>query len=160
MTPRAQIVHQVTGRVRMVVKSRRRNEEYFESVREQLSALEGVEGVKVNQVTGSVTVSHPDTPYSEIVTGLGSTGLFEIGGTEEEAVNLLTPFRAKVGRIDHAIARGTWGVLNLRTLTLAGAVGFSIRQYKRGKILGPAVMMVWTAADMLVHLVPDKTTED
>ena len=135
----------------------RQEKEYFEAVRDSLKSLDGVGDVKINATTGSMVILHPETAFSDIEPELNALQLFEIMRVEDAGPEALNPAQLHLANADRAIARWTKGMLDLRLLTVAGAVGFSIRQYKRGKLLGPAVALVWTAADLVVHLVPPKS---
>src|SRR5690349_17388730 len=54
--PRARICHSSPGRVRVRIPERRYDTEYFNAIRELISAWPGVESVEVNPVTAGMLV--------------------------------------------------------------------------------------------------------
>ena len=65
MSDIAYIVHQISGRVRLRIKTRRQDQAYFEALRRQLEPLECIETVRVNSNTGSIILRHSARPYVE-----------------------------------------------------------------------------------------------
>ena len=158
MSPQAQIVHQLRGRLRLKILDKRRDPDYFAALQTRLEKLPGVSEVRVNLFTGSVVLLHPEQPSSELRTQLEQLGLFEIIDTPQAGESALKPLLAGTGRLDQALWEGSTGSIDLRTLAVTGLLGLAAYQIYRGNFLGPAVPLLLSAYDLAQQIT--STTPD
>ncbi|MEW6765866.1 MAG: HMA2 domain-containing protein [Pseudomonadota bacterium] len=143
MIPRARIVHATPGRVRLKIGSMRGDRGYFDGLLSMLAGIEGVRLLQVNPRTGSVLVG------------------FEPGALESFAEQAL---QRKVFVLDQTFdpdpqekgagtpIPGMWvgdAVFDWRMLAAVALIGFAIRQMADGKVLSPAVTLLWYAFELL-----------
>jgi len=152
--PQAHIVHQLRGRVRLRIKDRREDPDYFMDLCRRLEALEGVEAVNANPTTGSVLLLHPGCAYERLQPQLVALELFEFVEVPPPARSALSPVFEGVARIDEGLAAGTSGNYDLRTLAVLGLLGVAVHQLYRGNIVGPAIPMLITALDLARQIAP------
>lgn len=138
MIPQAIVVHRMAGRLRVRVPTKKGDAAYFGSVRDALSALEGVEGVEVTPYTGSILVRGP-APVKAVTDAAESRGLFAL--KEERAVKV-TAFHDAVadgfGALNDRIKTATGATFDLPGLAFAALVGAGIYQIARGNFTAPA----------------------
>jgi hypothetical protein len=149
MIPRAQIVHQVRGRLRMRIQERRKDVDYFEAVRQHLEDLPGVESVRVNSVTGSVLLLHPELDFDELAPRLCDSDLFQLLAGPPPEVPAFAPLQGGLAGIDRLLGEGTGGGVDLRTVAFIVTMGMAIRQVMRGQIMVPAFTLMWHAMDLV-----------
>ncbi len=148
MTPQAYIIHQTGARVRLRVKAKRQDADYFAALRSRIEAVHGIDEVRVNSTTGSVILLHPELPYSKIEPELRNIDLFELAAGPEPETPALTPLRSGISKANQALSETSSGSVDLRTLVVVGAIGLAIHQMLRGNLLGPALPLVWRAVDL------------
>ncbi len=149
MIPRAQIVHQVRGRLRLRIQERRKDTEYFETVREHLEDLPGVESVRVNSVTGSVLLLHPELDFDQLAPRLSDSELFQLLAGPPPEVPAFAPLQSGLAGIDRLVGEGSGGGVDLRTIAFMITMGMAIRQVMRGQIMVPAFTLMWHAMDLV-----------
>lgn len=138
MASDASITHNMEGRLRIRVPSKKRDEPYFAAVKDVLSAVEGVDEVEVTPQTGSVLVfHHTDT---EAITQAGaSKDLFKINPAPEVRNTMLhDSVSAQVGKINDRIKELSEGGVDLRGLAFIALLGTGIYQIARGNFTAPA----------------------
>jgi hypothetical protein len=150
-TPKAYLVHRLPGRVRLRVREKRQDTDYFDRVRRQLAWLPGVESVRVNAATGSVLVLHPDMPYADLERRLQALELFALVPEAEPVTPPLAGVRAGMARIDALLGSSFPGGLDLRTLVVMGAGALALRQIVRGEVLGPGLPLLWSAMELVLR---------
>jgi hypothetical protein len=130
--PVAEFVHGIESRSRLRISSRRGDAAFFTAIAAGLSAHPGVSAVEVSPMTGSVLIGH-FVPFEEIVAASEKAGLFRVGEAEARAVPLSPP---------------EWPKLSVEP-KLAIAVGLgaiALWQLAQGKVLPPALTLVWYAS--------------
>ncbi len=113
MNAEALVVHNMAGRIRIRVPSKKGNAAYFTAVKEALSACVGVEGVEVAPFTGSILV-RCHGPTEGIIGWAESQGLFVV--RQEQSI--------KVTAFHDAVA-GRFGALDDRIKAVTGE-GFDL----------------------------------
>lgn len=149
MEPRAHVIHQTRGRVRLRVAERREDSEYFELTRERLVTLSGITEVRVNSVTGCILLLHPDRPWTELAPELCQLELFELMEEPEPVRPAIEPLLSGFSLVDRTLFEESAGLLDLKTLAYLGLMFFIIRQVMQGNILGPALPMLWNAMNLV-----------
>jgi hypothetical protein len=151
MTPRAHIVHQTRNRVRLRIREKRQDQEYFEEVKGRLASLKGVGEVRVNSNTGSVVLLHPGKPFEEIAPGLQQPDLFVLFAGPEPEFSALTKLQTGIAKVNQIVSQGTAGVADLKTVAVIVLVALAIRQIRRGSLIGPALPLLWSALDIALR---------
>ena len=148
MTEIAYIVHQISSRVRLRIRSKRQDQAYFDELCRKLQALDCIEDVRVNCNTGSIILRHPETSYAEVETELQQLRLFELAEGPEPETPALRPLVSGISKIDQLIREESAGIANIRTIVVVAAVLLAIRQFRRGELLGPALPLLWNALEL------------
>jgi hypothetical protein len=149
MPPIASIAHQVRGRMRLRVREKRQDSDYFEAARTRLESLPGVEQVTVNNSTASIVLYHELPDNDALLEQLGNTGLFAFSTAAEPEAAAFESLRSGLSGIESALRHGTAGGVDLRTLAFLGMMGLTLHQIVRGQVLGPALPMLWNAFSLI-----------
>lgn len=159
MMPQAHIIHQTRNRVRLRIREKRQDPEYFEAVRARLASVQGIDKVRVNSATGSIVLLHPDTTFDEIASGLWQPDLFEFAAGPERATSALAQLQGGITKINQAINQSTAGVADLKTVAVIALVLLAIRQIMRGSLFGPALPLLWSALDLALRFNKEQQPE-
>jgi hypothetical protein len=135
--PVARITHELPGRLRVHIPERRRNEEFFQHVRESLAKGPGIEHVEANPLTGNILFLH-QRDSAHIAELAHALDLFSIIAEEEDpeaeaAIDLLSGSFGGSGPLTHHDR------LALVLVLLA------IFETLRGNVAAPAVTLLWYA---------------
>jgi hypothetical protein len=131
MVPVAHIEHQLQGRVRLRVPSKRGDVSFFERVVKELSRHPAVWELAASPLTGTITLQYSE-PLQAIMETAAALTLFETGGSKPgvKAAESKRPSR----RSESAGLAG--GIA-------AGLSGLSLYQAARGNVIGNAVESFW-----------------
>jgi hypothetical protein len=151
--PQARVCHCAAGRLRIKIPEKRRDEAFFATVRERLSAWDSIERIEVNPLTASVLVEFSNLASLFAENAL-KNDLFEVHydafAAEGEAPQALTDHAAQAfGKADETIRRWTAGAADLRSAVFVVLVSAGLFQILRGNIAAPAATLLWYAGDML-----------
>ena len=149
MAPRAYVIHQLRCRVRLRIKDKRNDYQYFEAVRRELDLLPGVDEVRINPATGTVLLVHPEQSYTQLLSKLQQQNLFEFIDGPEPPTPVLAPVTSGLAMIDKALADSSDGRLDLRAVGYIGLMAVTVYQIRRGQLLGPALPVIWQAFSLL-----------
>ncbi len=137
MAPDAIVTHRTPARLRLRVPSKKGDALYFASVRDALSAIDGVESVEVSPVTGSVLLHHTG-PFAAIEAAR-PRDLFNIVETPQaEATSLHDSVTTLFGAIDDRIKGVTGKSVDLAGLAFLALVAAGVYQIGRGNFTAPA----------------------
>lgn len=155
MAVRAQIVHQMPGRVRLRVRERRSDSGYFSALSQDLSRLHGVRHVKVNPDTASVVIEYAGSAE----TLMQQLQFHELSVQGPEKVNVThgrpAP-RAPIPSMQLVSGRDINPMFMLGTvLAVLGIV-----QTVRGNILVPAMSTMWYAISAFRHASVSRATPE
>src|SRR5262249_21930763 len=133
MVPVASIEHQLPGRVRLRVPSKRGDVPFFEKVVRELSEHPSMRELTASSLTGSITL-HYCEPLQPITTAAADQRLFETGRLEP---------RSDGSKSNHAygLRKGS----GLAGGIAAGLSGLGLFQVAQGNVLGSAVENLWHA---------------
>ena len=151
MVPRAYIVHRLPGRLRLRIRDRRQDPDYFAAVRRELEAVPGIDSVRVNGNTGSILLLHPQVPHAQLASRLRELELFELAVGPEPAVPALASVRSMISELNQAVDSGSSGGVDLRALVVLAGLAIAIRQMMRGELLGPALPLLWSVAELAMR---------
>jgi hypothetical protein len=133
VVPVASIEHQLPGRVRLRVPSKRGDGPFFDKVVRELSKHPSLHELTASSLTGSI-ILHYREPLQPITTAAAEQKLFETGRSEPQK---------HAGRSKHVSrSRESSG---LAGATAAGLSGLGLFQVVRGNVLGSAVENLWHA---------------
>lgn len=130
--PVAEIVHDLPGRARLRISSRRGDAAFFTAIAAGLAAHPGVSKVDFAALTGSLVIQHTG-PLEEIVAAAEKAGLFHVGEAAVAAA-ALPPRELPKLPVDPKLA------------IAAGLGAIALWQLAKGKTLPPALTLVWYAA--------------
>src|SRR5215467_4271458 len=133
MIPVAYIEHQLPGRVRLRVPSRRGDVPFFERVVQELSKHQAIREISASPLTGSITLQFVGPPHP-IAAAAADQGLFESRRWELQT-NVSAPKSAS------RLAEGS----GFGDGVAAGLCGLSLFQTMRGHVLGSMVENLWHA---------------
>lgn len=150
--PRARVCHFTTGRLRVKIPEKRRDEAFFDAVKERLAAWDSIEQVEVNPLTASVLVHFSDLG-SLFAENAVRNDLFTLDYDALEAdfgSPALTEWvKRQWSDADLAVPRLTSGTADLRGAVLVTLLLAGTYQLFRGNIAAPAATLLWYAGDML-----------
>lgn len=147
MIPQASLVHSVPGRMRLKIPAARGDQAYFEKLGEVLRQAEGITGVLVNAVTGSVLIGHQwnsDRPLADL--GRASQ-LFELQPAVFDPI-----WQRASGRMEQLHVRlssFTRGEIGMRSAVLLVLVALGLVQAMRGQMLVPASSLLMEAMKLI-----------
>ena len=131
MVPVAHIEHQLPGRVRLRVPSKRGDVSFFERVVKELSRHPAIWELAASPLTGTITLQYSE-PLQAIMEAAAALTLFETGGPKpgvKAAESKRPSRRSESARLAGGIA--------------AGLSGLSLYQAARGNVIGNAVESFW-----------------
>ncbi len=137
MIPEAHVTHEIPGRMRIRVASRRGDQGFFSALRDRLAGLDGIESVETNSLTGSVLLCHR-LDRGGLAALAAENALFAI----QPSCNPPDPLSEKVVRsfqqIDQQLTSSTGGELDLASIAFLGLLGMGIYEILRGNFMIPA----------------------
>jgi hypothetical protein len=150
MAPAARITHQMEGRLRLHIPSRRRDVPYFEEIKQTLSSCHRVDGVSTNPLTASALVR--GTAAADEIRSAGErSGLFTLVSDEfvPVAAGLRDRLGAEVDQLDERVNRATNGLLDLNGFAFLGFVSAAAWQLTKRRVLPEALTILFYAASLL-----------
>jgi hypothetical protein len=156
MLPEAYLSHLTKERLRIKIPSKKGDNAYFLSLKDQLSQfskLPGIQRIEVNPTTGSILVLHTIDPttldlktisqYTEL------NGLFRFNLPDPGQATIPKSFVETFGNLNRKIKGFTGGEIDIATLVFLGLLGIAMVQMKRGHVMMPALTAIWYAFSLL-----------
>ncbi len=140
MIPDAYISSRTADRLRIKVPAKKRDRDYFETVVKHFTGQEGIDGVSVQPLTGSILISH----HSDDVVILNQAeqgGLFQVVPDATSQKPGLVIHGAVTGSfldLDGQVKGLTGGVTDIGGLAFLALVGVGVYQISRGNFAAPA----------------------
>lgn len=131
--PQAHIEHELPGRLRLRIPSRRGDRPFFEAAARRVAELAGVRSLRANPLTGGMLIEHATT-----------TGAIASFAREHELFDLPAPVVPPAPREAAPPARPAV-FSNPLSLASAGLAGAGVYQLARGRVLGSASENLWNA---------------
>lgn len=156
MASKAHVVHHIPGRVRLRIPAKRRDHTYFADVKAKLESVPSIHGVEVNPASASVLVRYAG-PLTSLLVEAAAAGLYELAEVSDELPPVPPVADKLVDRLldlDQQIAQSSGGSLNGRSVVLIALLLAAGMQLYRGQFLGPAVPLLWYAANALGGILP------
>ncbi len=85
--PFAFVSHMTGTRIRLKIPSKKKDSVFFSSLAEKIPAIEGVQSVEMNPVTGSVLLLHSSDP-EHIIQTFATAGFFRFESSSSERAHL------------------------------------------------------------------------
>jgi len=155
--PFAFVSHQVDGRVRLRVPDMRRQDEYFQRLRQRLADLPGLRRLTTNTRTGSVLIEY--SGKLESLDELGSRlGLFRVQNRPHPH-SISEWLYTLTSQPDDLLKRFTDGRVDAAGITALTLAGAGILQIVRGQALPAGWTLLWNATNLIrdVGSPPGKT---
>ena len=151
--PQAFLVHQCKGRVRLRIPERRQDDAYFTLMEKQLSAIPGINGIKVNPISGTVLLLiSQDISLNALSQPNHLQDLFHLACDADHP--LTSRVAADVLEINKYVQRVNEDRLNMDGLYASILILLAIVQLLRGNSLGPASSLLWNAIQLLRKKAP------
>lgn len=148
-----QIAHALPGRIRFIIPSLRQQHEQMKGGLEQLRTLRGVKSVDSSPVTGSLMVRFDD---NLLPPPLLFSAVARLLGLEHQLAQPITSevireLRALGGSLNRMVYDESYGMLDLRTLTIAGLVVLGGRKLlvERWTSVPTGLTLLWWAFNQL-----------
>lgn len=145
--PFAFVSHQVDGRVRLRVPDMRRQDEYFERMRERLASLPGLRRLTTNTRTGSVLIEY--SGQLEALEELGPRlGLFQLQNRPHP--HSLSEYLYTLStQPDEILKKLTDGRVDAAGVTAIALAGMGISQVVRGHALPAGWTLLWNGINLI-----------
>ncbi|MFN3324193.1 MAG: HMA2 domain-containing protein [Bryobacteraceae bacterium] len=150
MLPEARIEHQVHGRIRFRIPSKRGDQGYFSELERSLASCQGIASVRVNPTTGSVLVLHHASPDA-IVSYAHERSLFQPATVLMKVEKITESICAPFLDLDSRIQRLSEGRLDLRGSAVLGLAALSVAQMLRHRVWPAGGTLLWYAVMLLTR---------
>jgi hypothetical protein len=152
--PVGRVCHLTTGRLRVKIPEKRRDEAFFKTLEQRLASWDSVERVEVNPLTASVLVRFSDLgalfAENAMRNDLFTVDLDELEAEHGKPPQALTEWaKQRWGDADKALRRWSDGRADIRSAAFLALVAGSIFQLFRGQIAPPAATLLWDAGEVL-----------
>jgi hypothetical protein len=137
MSSGAYVTHVTAERLRIKIPSRRRNAEFFATLRDSLAKIEGVESVATNPVTASILITHRTTIDAILEHGRVNN-LFTLRKNSPRQTILHKTVTDGFSSLDNRIRKFTQGAFDGGGLAFLALAGIGIYQIGRGNFAAPA----------------------
>jgi len=145
--PFAFVTHEVDGRVRLRVPAMRRQDEYFERMRQRLASLPGLRRLTTNTRTASVLIEY--SGQLEALDELGPRlGLFQLQNRPHPHA-LSEWLYAITTHPDDLLKRVTDGRVDVAGITAIALAGMGISQIVRGHALPAGWTLLWNGINLV-----------
>lgn len=141
--PEAQVVHRVSGRIRLRISGKRDDTAFFSSLAERMSACPGVTLATANPATGSLVIQHEEA-FEKIISHAQAEHLFRLVESSSPA-KLRDQMAQGLDETSRNLEKVSGGKVDFDGLLLVGLTGLAIHQAIAGNIMAPAVTLVWYA---------------
>lgn len=147
--PRALVVHEGPGRLRLRIPARRGQARWFEELERRLPGG-GILAVRSNPAAASVVIHHR-LDRAMIAGNAREAGLFEIvGDVPARPRTAIDTAGRRLGWLDERLRRVTGGGVDAASLAFMVLMSMGMRELLRGNISAPAVTLFWYAASTAV----------
>jgi len=133
MLPEAYISHQTPERLRIKIPSKKGDERYLTHLKELFSALEGIEAVESNSVTGSILFLHKASGERIAEYGLANN-LFRLKGLNASPARLQQRISGTFKGADNRLKAFTGGEIDMGGLAFLILLGAGIYQLSVGNV--------------------------
>lgn len=158
---KAHVVHHSPGRLRLRVAGKRGDKAFFDEVAEKARNMPSVRRVQTNPATGSILVTHDAGDSLPTLVGEAfQAGLQEFIDVEMPEAKPFLPIATQLVErafhMDKGIKNASRGAIDGQSAVVGGLLVAAVIQIARGQWLGPAVPLIWYAAQA-VGMMPTPT---
>jgi hypothetical protein len=146
MTP-AYAVHNIDGRTRIHVPSKRRDEAWFSAVAQRLREFESIEYVSANPLTASILILHHGT-LEAIAEAARAANLLDVVEAPRTLPSILGQASARLKMTDNRIHYATHGSLDLYSVMAFALAGIGVFQTFKKRAMPPAMTLLWYAYEL------------
>lgn len=146
----AHLVHRAPGRYRLRVPQGRGDLDFFETIADSLSVLEGVLSVQANPKTASVLILHEGLDIDVLTHSLGDRITLDPDAPYVAPSRLNASVKG-LNELDAWIARISRGGSRVDSVLFLLLVVSGLVQLARGQVLAPASSLLWYAFELLRH---------
>jgi len=155
MLPDAYLSHQTSERLRLKIPSKKGDIAYFSSLRNEFSKNQGIKGVEVNPLTGSVLFIH-NANKDSITQHAEAKSLFRLVEKVEES-SLSSSISGAFKDLNKQVNSFTDGEIDIPGIAFLGLLAIGIFQISRGNFTAPAwYTAFWYALNIFLKAQPDK----
>jgi hypothetical protein len=166
MTPafaQAYLIHQLPGRVRLRIASKKNQADYFQNVSAAFQACPGVEECRFKADTGSLLIQYTPsiTSWDFIREYAEDHDLFVCSELDPEALAEELKKAAQplpsvaqlatqgLNFVDDTLSSVSKGLVDLQSFYFLAHVGLGIREFSRGHIMSPAYTLLWRSLELV-----------
>jgi hypothetical protein len=150
----AVLSHQSPGRLRLKIPSKKGDERFFQSLKDRLSNLSGVERIDVNPVTGSILLIH-SIDAEKIAQFARDNGLFAIQHGSTNVSYLHREVTKAFNVLDEQAKGFTGGGINLGALASLALIAAGTYQIYRGNFAAiPWYTAYWYGLNLFLKSKP------
>ena len=135
--PDAFLSHIISGRVRLKIPSRKGDSLYFESIKEQMLKLSGIEALRINPMSGSILIIHT-SDIKKIAWYAQDKGLFNLKNSKPEPSDMHYTVSRAFKHINEKIKGITGGDMDIAGAVFLTLLGLGVYQISRGNLAAPA----------------------
>jgi hypothetical protein len=152
--PEGRVCHLTTGRLRVKIPEKRRDEGFFKTVEQRLTSWDSIDRVEVNPLTASVLVHFFDLgglfAENALRNDLFTVNIDQIEAQHAKPRQALTEWaKQRWADADKALRRWSGGNADIRSAVFLALVLGGILQLFRGQIAPPAATLLWDAGEIL-----------
>lgn len=137
MIPEARITHEIPGRMRMRIASRKGDHQFFSALKDRLAALDGIVNVETNSLTGSILLFH-HMEKGALAAFASDNALFSMQSPSVRAEPLSATVVRSFQQIDQQLISSTGGELDLPSLSFLLLLCMGAYEIIRGNFVAPA----------------------
>lgn len=146
MGPTAELLHQLPGRARLRVDSKRGDAAYFAELERQIGACPAVSAVSANPLTATLLLRHVGE-FELVGRHIKEQGILAIEA--QRVVSLHKRAASNLEQVDRNLRLVAGEGVDLNSVLLVGLSGFAIHQALNGNLLAPAATLAWYALALM-----------
>jgi hypothetical protein len=154
VTTAAHLVHRARGRVRLRIPGRRHDASWLADLEGRLRDLPGITEVSANPSTAGVLILFDPAAVPDPIPRIEATGLLQVIAPPPLSPTLAGLSRV-AARLDDSLGERSGGSVDLRTLSVISLLVLAMYQAMRGRLLAPAISLLWYAFELLRFIPPD-----
>jgi hypothetical protein len=159
MIPEALVAHEIPGRMRMRIPSRRGDQQFFSVLKERLSGLHGIERIETNSLTGSLLLFH-HVEKDALAAYASENALFVLQPSSLRADPLSEKVVRSFQQIDRHLSSSTGGELDLPSFAFLVLLGVGTYQIIRGNFMAPAWYTAFWYASSVITSAPSRCSSE
>ncbi len=150
MLPHAYISHHTSGRLRIKIPSKKKDQEYLSRLKEHFSGLEGIENIEFNPLTGSILIIHR-VSRERIAEYAMANNLFSLKGLNSYPAGLQQRISGTFKSMDTQLKTFTGGEIDIGGLAFLVLLGAGIYQISMGNLTAlPWYAAFWYALNVFL----------